>query len=461
MHLTFDKELTQLECWQTVVSTTDHKTFTLHNLEWDGDYDDGYRLPLHFLAHFTSRAYLIAADIDGQDVCEGGSAPTTTEKTTTRTTPTPRPTTSTEKPYTTTTAQESNCDDIVSVVEDDGTQTSLDLAITPTEDLTSWSVVLTFASDVDAVSSPLADVSGSGSQWTLSSKSWDGNLPAGETFDLNFFVNHGGNGYPGLISITLNGDELCGGSNPTQPTDKPETTTAQAGNCDDIISVVEDDGTQTSLDLAITPTEDLTSWSVVLTFASDVDAVSSPLADVSGSGSQWTLSSKSWDGNLPAGETFDLNFFVNHGGNGYPGLLSITLNGDELCGGSNPTPPTDQPSGSCEDITDAINNGGNSDLTLSITPATDITQWVVIVQFNIDVDSVSSPLAAVTGSGKTWELESKSWDGTINAGDTFELSLNVMHSTGAPTVTKATLNGEDLCQGELVMIYTLTLNIKL
>ena len=311
-----------------MVSTTDHKTFTLHNLDWDGDYDDGYRLPLHFLAHFTSRSYLIAADIDGQDVCEGGSAPTTTEKTTTRTTPTPKPTTSTEKPDTTTTAQESNCDDI--------------------------------------------------------------------------------------------------------------------------ISVVEDDGTQTSLDLAITPTEDLTSWSVVLTFASDVDDVSSPLADVSGSGSQWTLNSKSWDGNLPAGETFDLNFFVNHGGNGYPGLMSITLNGDEQCGGSNPTPPTDQPSGNCEDITDAVNNGDNSDLTLSITPSTDITQWVVVVEFDIDVDSVSSPLAAVTGSGKTWELESKSWDGTINAGDTFELSLNVVHSTGAPTVAKATINGEDLCQGELV-----------
>merc|ERR1711892_232768 len=100
--LTFDNSLSSIECWQGTVSTTDSKTFKIANS--DEDISSGGNMDLHLLLHFSTKPQLIAAYLDGIDVCGGGSAnPTTT--TTTTTTPTGPPTTTTPclPPCTTTT----------------------------------------------------------------------------------------------------------------------------------------------------------------------------------------------------------------------------------------------------------------------------------------------------------------------------------------------------------------------
>merc|ERR1712123_415936 len=80
--LTFDNSLSSIECWQGTVSTTDSKTFKIANS--DEDISSGSNIDLHLLLHFSTKPQLIAAYLDGSDVCGGGSAnPTTTTTTTT------------------------------------------------------------------------------------------------------------------------------------------------------------------------------------------------------------------------------------------------------------------------------------------------------------------------------------------------------------------------------------------
>jgi len=99
--LTFDKTLSSLECWQGTVSTTDSKTFKIVNS--DEDISSGGTLELHTLWHFSSKPQLIAAYLDGSDVCGGGSVNPTTTTTTTTTTGPPTTTTPCLPPCTTTT----------------------------------------------------------------------------------------------------------------------------------------------------------------------------------------------------------------------------------------------------------------------------------------------------------------------------------------------------------------------
>merc|ERR1711892_513937 len=79
--LTFDTTVSSIECWQATVSTTDSKTFKLVNS--DEDISSGGQIELHLLVHFSTKPQLIAAYLDGQDVCGGGSADSTTTTTTT------------------------------------------------------------------------------------------------------------------------------------------------------------------------------------------------------------------------------------------------------------------------------------------------------------------------------------------------------------------------------------------
>merc|ERR1712013_459958 len=81
--------LSSLECWQGTVSTTDSKTFKIVNS--DEDISSGGTLELHTLWHFSSKPQLIAAFLDGSDVCGGGSVNPTTTTTTTTTTGPPQP----------------------------------------------------------------------------------------------------------------------------------------------------------------------------------------------------------------------------------------------------------------------------------------------------------------------------------------------------------------------------------
>lgn len=431
VHLTYDSALTSLDCWQGDVQSTDNKQFTIGNLDWDSDYEDGAHVDLHIQAHFAdgSRPYLIAADIDGQDICGngGGGVTTTTKKPTT----TERLTTS-STPAVTTTPVASNCGDVVDIGTDDGIQTDVSISLTPTSDLESWSVEITFAQSVQSVTSPLAVISGSGKKWTLSNKSFDGSLPAGETFILSFAVNHGGSGLPGFESILFNNDEICGEA-PTP-----------GGDCDSVIGSIANNGADTDLTILLTPESKVDSWVVELTLDRSVDSVSSPLADVTGSGMIWTLSSKSWDGGINAGDTFELAMNIIHNTNGAPMVNDVAFNGLSICdGGSTPSP-----GGDCQDVSDATNNGDDTDMTIFITPNTALTSWEVRLTFENSVADVSSPLASVSGSGKTWMLTSKSWDGNLPAGVTFELTVNIVHgSSGEPRLADVELNSESICSG--------------
>lgn len=201
VHLTFDIPITNLDCWQATVSSTDKKTFTLTNLEWDSDYQDGAHVELHIQPHYTTRPYLIAAEIDGQDIC--GGTPITS----------PRPTTTTPKtttPSPTTHTPDDGCSDIVDLV-DNGDDTDFTINITPAVTVNQWTVVVVFSGAVTAVTTPLADVTGSGNMWTLKSKSWDGELTAGDTFQLSMNVVHG-SGKPSIVDVTFNDEGICSGT---------------------------------------------------------------------------------------------------------------------------------------------------------------------------------------------------------------------------------------------------------
>ena len=53
-----------------------------------------------------------------------------------------------------------------------------------TEDVSGWEVAVGFSAEVETVHCSLASVSGSGTEWTLSSFSWDDDLHAGSTLEV-------------------------------------------------------------------------------------------------------------------------------------------------------------------------------------------------------------------------------------------------------------------------------------
>ena len=60
------------------------------------------------------------------------------------------------------------------------------------EDVTSWNILISFSSNLDWMESVMAEVSGSGPTWSLSSKDWDGALTAGDTLGVRFIVGYSG-----------------------------------------------------------------------------------------------------------------------------------------------------------------------------------------------------------------------------------------------------------------------------
>ena len=85
---------------------------------------------------------------------------------------------------------------------------------------------MTFDSPVSDVSSPLAEVSGSGSTWTLSNLDYDGGLEAGTVFPLRFVVYSTGSASPIIISMYFNNDDICVDDN----NGHADTTTSDAGD---------------------------------------------------------------------------------------------------------------------------------------------------------------------------------------------------------------------------------------
>ena len=60
------------------------------------------------------------------------------------------------------------------------------------EDVTSWNVLVTFTDTVDWLETVMAEVSGSGTSWSLASKDWDGGISAGDSLGVRFIVGYSG-----------------------------------------------------------------------------------------------------------------------------------------------------------------------------------------------------------------------------------------------------------------------------
>ena len=78
--------------------------------------------------------------------------------------------------------------------------------------------------------------------------------------------------------------------------------------------------------------EEISGWTVQLEFTTSVDWLESVMADVTGSGTKWTLTSREWDETIPAGGFLELKFLVDYS-SAQPSVLSVTFNEVSLCSG--------------------------------------------------------------------------------------------------------------------------------
>ena len=58
----------------------------------------------------------------------------------------------------------------------------------------------------------------------------------------------------------------------------------------------------------------------------------------------------------------------------------------------------------------------------------DVTSWNILITFTDQVDWLESVMAEVSGTGTSWNLASKDWDGGISAGDSLGVRFIVGYS---------------------------------
>ena len=59
----------------------------------------------------------------------------------------------------------------------------------------------------------------------------------------------------------------------------------------------------------------------------------------------------------------------------------------------------------------------------------DVTNWNIVINFSDSLDWLDSVMADVSGSGVSWSLASKDWDGDLSPGDSIEVRFIVGYST--------------------------------
>ena len=101
------------------------------------------------------------------------------------------------------------------------------------------------------------------------------------------------------------------------------------GNDNFIVDDVQDDHWQGRITVDVP--ENTNGWVVNIQFDSTVDIIDCVLADVTGSGRQWSLSSKDWDDDLSAGSQFEIGIIVYFSTNNSPSIISIDFNDQNLC----------------------------------------------------------------------------------------------------------------------------------
>ena len=154
------------------------------------------------------------------------------------------------------------------------------------ENVNGWTVNVGFDAAVDSIDSALATASGSGNQWTLTSRGFDDELTAGTTLDLGIIVHFKG-ASPKIVDIDFNDGPVCAGGG-------SDTTTTE-GNGEDCIQNYEVD-TQTETQwqgrIVLTIPEDIDGWVLKIHFNTFVDKVDCALATVTGKDEQDCIHNK-------------------------------------------------------------------------------------------------------------------------------------------------------------------------
>ena len=315
--------------------------------------------------------------------------------------------------------KDGECTDILDIESEDQGSWHGVLQLGPYEnDMTGWTVVISFTQEVDWVESIMANVTGSGTSWTLRNKDWDGGIEAGNILKLEFIVDYSG-ARPDVSSIFFD-----------------------TGECDDVLTITSENANSWNGELVLSSSQPVIGWTVALEFSGDVDRIESIMADVEGSGTSWTLTNKDWDGDIAVGDSVKLKFIVDYSV-GKPSLVSAQFNDDILClGGSSCNNPIKDCS---EDYVVEEDKPGQWKGLIKLSPEEDISSWSLDITFDNDVNFITSPLADVTGSGKTWTLTDRGWDGEINAGESLELRFFVNFGGQKPVITSIKFNGDSMC----------------
>lgn len=145
----------------------------------------------------------------------------------------------------------SRADDCVVVDSEDVGHWSGHVMLGPwEEDVSTWSMVISFTEDLDWLDCALATVSGQGRTWTLTSKDWDGDIAAGDELEVRFMVQYSGQ-LPEVVSVT--------------------TVTE---TCDGVVNeVASEDGQWTGQVTIQAGDQDMEGWHVLLMFSAPVDYI--------------------------------------------------------------------------------------------------------------------------------------------------------------------------------------------
>ena len=388
------------------------KTWTLVNIGWDGELDVGQKLDLKFIAHYSgNKPGIDSIAFNDATLCEQGGDSCT---------------------------DSGSCAEVL-VIENEGAGNWQGvIALSPEEDIIGGWVVTIELNQPGTLQTIMGNVAGSGTLWTISNKDWDGDIAAGDTLDLRFIVLYEGT-KPVVVSIMLNEVTLCTGGGGEC-----------GGNEDDCSDNYSIDTTgagfwQGSIELA--PDQDIHGWTVEVVFDIPVDQIDSAVATPSGSGTQWSLASKGWDDDIAAGSSLALAIIVHYSG-AKPGITSLSVNGDSMCsgGGLSPTAGPDGPD--CSDVISVDAQDSTSWTgSLVLEPQEAITSWTVDLSFDNPVSSLASAVADVSGSGTTWKLTNKAWDGDLKPGDSLNVAFLINFSGNFPTVVSVNFNGNSLCSG--------------
>ena len=388
------------------------KTWTLVNIGWDGELDVGQKLDLKFIAHYSGKKPGIdSIAFNDATLCEQGGDSCT---------------------------DSGSCAEVL-VIENEGAGNWQGvIALSPEEDIIGGWVVTIELNQPGTLQTIMGNVAGSGTLWTISNKDWDGDIAAGDTLDLRFIVLYEGT-KPVVVSIMLNEVTLCTGGGGEC-----------GGNEDDCSNNYSIDTTgagfwQGSIELA--PDQDIHGWTVEVVFDSPVDQIDSAVATPSGSGTQWSLASKGWDDDITAGSSLALAIIVHYSG-AKPGIASLSVNGDSMCSGGGPSPTAGPDGPDCSDVISVDAQDSTSWTgSLVLEPQEAITSWTVDLSFDNPVSSLASAVADVSGSGTTWKLTNKAWDGDLKPGDSLNVAFLINFSGNFPTVVSVNFNGNSLCSG--------------